>query len=208
MMRRFGRMSLRQGSGYDGMMLGPTLETPRLFLRPPQPDDLDAWARMLADPVTTRFLSGPKQRSEAWRILTLMTGAWITRGFSTFSVIEKASGLCIGRAGPWQPEGWPGTEIGWVLDRSVWGQGYATEAAARCIAWAYDELDWQEVVHVIDPGNAASIAAAHKLGSERWGKTRLPAPFAGATVDLYGQRRAAAVSKPVIRSAPMRRGGT
>jgi RimJ/RimL family protein N-acetyltransferase len=175
-------------------MLGPTLETPRLFLRPPSPDDLDAWATMLADPVTARFLGGAKQRSEAWRILTLMTGAWITRGFSTFSVIEKASGRCIGRAGPWHPEGWPGTEVGWVLDRSVWGQGYATEAASRCIAWAYEELGWDEVVHVIDPSNTPSIRVAHKLGSERWGRTRLPAPFSGANVELYGQRKASVVA--------------
>ena len=32
-----------------------------------------------------------------------------------FSVIEKDSGRWIGRIGPWQPEGWPGTEVGWSL---------------------------------------------------------------------------------------------
>ncbi|MGO4333335.1 GNAT family N-acetyltransferase [Labrys sp. KB_33_2] len=44
-------------------------------------------------------------------------------------------GQWVGRVGPWQPEGWPGTEIGWALYRSHWGKGYATEAAARCVTW-------------------------------------------------------------------------
>ncbi len=170
-------------------MLGPTLETPRLLLRPPLPEDLDAWAGMVADPVVTRFLGGPKQRSEAWRIMTLMTGAWVTRGFSNFSVIEKETGRWIGRTGPWQPEGWPGTEVGWAFDRSAWGKGFAREAAACCIEWAFGFLGWEEVVHVIDPANEASIALACRLGSQRWGRTRLPAPFQGTVVDLYGQRR-------------------
>lgn len=42
---------------------------------------------------------------------TLEAGAWTIRGFSMFSVIEKDSGQWIGRLGPWQPEGWPGTEV-------------------------------------------------------------------------------------------------
>jgi RimJ/RimL family protein N-acetyltransferase len=129
-------------------MSGPTLETERLQLRLPRPDDFDSWARMVADPVAMRFLGGPKCRSAAWRDMCMFTGAWIVRGFSNFSIIEKTTGRWIGRVGPWQPEGWPGTEVGWALDRSVWGRGYATEAAARCIAWAFEALGWDEVIHV------------------------------------------------------------
>ncbi len=85
-------------------------------------------------------------------------------------------------------------EGGWAFERSVWGRGLATEAAARCIRWAFEDLGWQEVVHVIDPANTASIALAHKLGSTRWCRAQLPAPFNGAKVDLYGQRREGAVT--------------
>ncbi len=170
--------------------LGPTLETERLWLRPPCAEDFDAWAEMVADPEATRFLGGAQPRPLAWRNMCMFAGAWIVRGFSNFSMIEKATGRWIGRAGPWQPEGWPGTEIGWSLDRSAWGKGYATEAAARCIDWAFNALGWDEVVHTIDPANAASIAVALRLGSQPRGPTRLPAPFELKTVDLYGQDRA------------------
>ena len=66
-----------------------------------------------------------------------MAGAWAIQGFAMFSVIEKVSGRWIGRIGPWQPEGWPGTEIGWGIVRDRCGFGYATEAAAATIDWAF-----------------------------------------------------------------------
>ena len=172
-------------------MLGPTLETERLLLRPPCPEDFDAWAGLMADADASRFIGGPLARPGTWRNICIVTGAWIVRGFSMFSIIEKATGRWIGRGGPWEPEGWPGKEVGWALDRSAWGQGYATEAAIRCMDWAFDELGWTEVVHCIAPENAASIRVALRLGSRRLGPTRLPVPFENVTVDLYGQDRAA-----------------
>jgi len=170
-------------------MIGPILETERLQLRPPRPDDFESWARMAADPVATRFLGGPQCRSAAWRNICVFTGAWIVRGFSNFSIIEKATGRWIGRAGPWQPEGWPGTEVGWALDRSAWGKGYATEVAARCIDWAFENLGWIEVIHVINPANKASVSVALRLGSRRRGSTPLPWPFETVTADIYAQDR-------------------
>jgi RimJ/RimL family protein N-acetyltransferase len=169
--------------------LGPTLETDRLRLRPPCAEDFDGWAALLADPVATRFIGGAQARSGAWRSLAMVTGAWTINGFSHFSVIEKASGRWIGRAGPWQPHGWPGPEIGWSFDRAAWGKGYATEAARRCLDFAFGTLGWERVVHVIDPANAASIAVAVRLGSALLGPARLPPPHEDAVADLYGQSR-------------------
>src|SRR3546814_19632868 len=80
-------------------------------------------------------------RSVAWRGLCSVTGAWAIRGFSMFSAVEKASGRWIGRLGPWQPEGWPGTEVGWALVRDVWGRGYENGiASCRESMWQYVEV--------------------------------------------------------------------
>ena len=171
-------------------MLGPTLETDRLVLRPPAAEDFEPWAALLADPVAAHFVGGAQPRAGAWRSLAMMTGAWLINGHSNFSVIEKASGRWIGRAGPWQPDGWPGPEIGWAFDRSAWGKGYATEAARRCLDFAFDALGWDRVVHVIDPANVASIRLATRLGSALLGPTRLPPPQDMVVADLYGQSRA------------------
>ena len=93
------------------------LETSRLVLRPPRADDLDAWAEMMLDEPSARFIGGTMPRAVCWRQLMTMIGAWHAQGFAMFSVIEKESGRWIGRVGPWQPEGWPGTEIGWAIVR-------------------------------------------------------------------------------------------
>lgn len=171
-------------------MHGPTLETDRLILRPTAPDDFDAWAACLADPVVTAFLGGPQSRALAWRNFMTMAGSWSLLGFGMFSVIERATGRWMGRLGPWEPEGWPGHEIGWGLVREAWGKGYATEGAAASMDWAFDTLGWNEVIHSINPENVASIAVAKKLGSTLLGPGELPEPFVGDRVDLWGQTRA------------------
>lgn len=171
------------------MSLRPTLETDRLILRPPCIEDFDAWAAFMADPEATRYLGGPQPPAGAWRNLAMMAGAWMISGFGNFSVIEKTSRRWIGRCGPWYPADWPGPEIGWAFDRSAWGRGYATEAAERCLTYAYDVLGWDRVVHPIDPGNIASIAVAKRIGSTLLGPVALVLPDMTKQVDLYGQTR-------------------
>ena len=107
----------------------PVLETERLILRCPEERDLDGFAEMMADEEAMRFLGGVKPRTEAWRTLAVLAGSCVIRGYTLFSVIDKASGDWLGRIGPWFPEAWPGTEVGWGLKRSAWGKGYAVEAA-------------------------------------------------------------------------------
>jgi RimJ/RimL family protein N-acetyltransferase len=171
--------------------LGPVLETERLILRPPIAEDLDGWTAFGADREATRFLGGPGPRPVAWRVLTSVAGSWALHGFGMFSVVEKASSRWIGRVGPWRPEGWPGTEVGWGLLTDAQGRGYASEAAVASIDWAVDHLGWDEVIHTIDPDNSASIALAQRLGSTRRGPGRLPAPFEDRTIDVWGQSAAA-----------------
>lgn len=167
--------------------LGPTLETERLLLRPTAAEDLDGWAELMGDPDTARFIGGVQPRAACWRGMMTMAGSWACHGFGMFSVIEKASGRWIGRIGPWQPEGWPGTEVGWGLMKSASGQGYAYEAATAAIDWAFDTLGWSEVIHCIDLDNIPSIRLAERLGSIHRGPGKLPAPFEDYAVDIWGQ---------------------
>jgi RimJ/RimL family protein N-acetyltransferase len=167
----------------------PRLETDRLILRPPEPGDLEPWTAFLADGEAQRFLGGAQPRPLAWRQICVMTGAWTMRGFSMFSVIEKASGRWVGRLGPWQPEGWPGTEVGWGLVRDAWGKGYASEGAAAAIDWAFETFGWTEVIHTIEAANVNSTKVAQRLGSTILRQAVLPAPL-NLPVDVWGQSRA------------------
>lgn len=171
---------------------GPILETQRLILRVPCADDFDAWAAFHADPQTMEHLGGVQARSEAWRGLCAMTGAHYIRGFTMFSLILKNgpdAGQWIGRIGPWQPEGWPGTEVGWGVASAYAGQGYAYEAAVATIDYAFDVLGWDDVMHCINPLNKPSEKLAIALGSKNRGTTRMPAPFQNIEVNDWGQSK-------------------
>ena len=183
------------------------LETPRLLLRPPRAGDFDEWANLMADPEAARFIGGQQPRAIAWRAFTSMAGAWQLQDFAMFSVIEKSTGRWIGRLGPWQPDGWPGTEVGWGLVRECWGRGYATEGAAASIDWAFSKLGWTEVIHCIAPDNLASQAVARKLGSRNRGRGTLPAPYADSRVDIWGQTHAEWLARPRRNATHRMRGG-
>lgn len=165
------------------------LETSRLLLRPTAPEDFEGWAAFMDDAEAARFIGGQQPRAAAWRGFLSMAGAWAMQGFAMFSVIEKSSGRWIGRIGPWVPEGWPGTEVGWGLAREAWGRGYAAEAAAATIDWAFANLGWTEVIHCIDPANRPSQALAARLGSRLRGPGQLPAPFEALPIEIWGQSR-------------------
>jgi RimJ/RimL family protein N-acetyltransferase len=169
--------------------MGPTLETERLVLRPPLQEDLDGWAALMGDEQSARFIGGVMPRSAAWRSMAAMAGSWLLKGFGMFSVVERDTGRWIGRVGPWHPEGWPGTEVGWALVRSAWGKGYAHESAQAAIGWTFANLGWSEVIHIIAPENLPSQRLAQRLGAANVGPTRMPPPYEDIEVDLWRQSR-------------------
>jgi ribosomal-protein-alanine N-acetyltransferase len=73
-------------------------------------------------------------------------------------------------------------EIGYILKRSAWGKGYATEATKRLLKFAFEETPLEELVATIDPDNAASRRVLEKCG-----------------LDYEGIRRAYAIECPGFR---------
>ena len=62
--------------------------------------------------------------------------------------------------------------LGWVIDRGLWGQGLATEAAAAALADVFRRVGLEQVVSYTSPDNTASLRVMEKLGLVRGGKTR------------------------------------
>lgn len=142
------------------------VETERLLLRQFQQSDFETYARMLADPEVVRYLlpGGPAARGDAWRHMAMLAGHWQLKGFGHWAVEVKETGRFIGRAGLWFPEGWPEYEVGWTIDRAVWGNGYATEAARPALHHARETLGLRHVISLILPENVRSIRVSEKLG--------------------------------------------
>ncbi|NEP15049.1 MAG: GNAT family N-acetyltransferase [Symploca sp. SIO2C1] len=156
-------------------MLIPQLETQRLILRGFRQQDFDAYAQMCADPEVMRYIGDGTtlSRQQSWRNMALMLGHWQLRGYGMWAVVERQSGEMIGRIGCWQPEGWPGFEVGWMLQRTHWGCGLATEGATAAMDYTFRELQQSHVLSLICPENTASIRVAQKLREKLEGTTKI-----------------------------------
>ncbi len=164
-----------------------TLETPRLLLRQFKESDLDSYAEMCADEEVMRYIGEGRAltRAEAWRNMAVILGHWHLRGYGLWAVEEKESGLLVGRAGFFNPEGWPGFELGWLLGRPHWGKGFATEAARAALDHAFSTLNRTRVISLIRPGNERSIRVAERIGE----KYETTIDVSGADALLYSINR-------------------
>jgi RimJ/RimL family protein N-acetyltransferase len=145
----------------------PSVETERLLLRGFRESDFEDYAAMLADPEVGRTLGGVQSRTDAWRSLALISGHWALRGFGFWAVERKSDGAVLGRIGLWQPEGWPGLEVGWTLASRYWGQGYATEAGRASLDYGFRTFGVDRLISLIAPDNRRSQAVARRLGETK-----------------------------------------
>jgi RimJ/RimL family protein N-acetyltransferase len=146
----------------------PTLRTKRLILRAQRPDDTEALMAAFGDDDFSRYITRERRaltRMEAWRPIALVPGMWTVNGYGQWMVEERATGLPVGRLGPWYPDGWPGFEIGWSIFPGHQGKGYAVEGTVAAMIWVHEALGRDEVIHLIDPANAASEKVATRLGA-------------------------------------------
>jgi RimJ/RimL family protein N-acetyltransferase len=157
---------------------GPTLESPRLLLRPHGIDDFEPLHALTVAPAPRAFLSGEPSREESYKRLLTSIASWHLFGYGTFAAIERESGLYVGNCGLFRLErdldppfeGEP--EAGWIVAQSRWGRGYAGEAMEAALAWFDEAVGIRRTVCMISPGNRASERVAAKLGYEPIGLSR------------------------------------
>ena len=142
----------------------PRVETPRLILRGWRASDAEAHAAMCAEPEVMRSVGGVLTPQQSWRVMAQHAGHWTLRGYGPWVIERRDDGVLLGRAGLWNPDGWPGLELGWVLARHAWGHGYATEAAHAALEWTWASVETDRVISIIAPENRASIRVAERLG--------------------------------------------
>jgi RimJ/RimL family protein N-acetyltransferase len=145
----------------------PILETERLRLRGWTESDFEPYARMMSDSDVARFIGGVMSRNDAWRSMAAIIGHWALRGYGFWVVERKTDSAFLGRIGLWRPEGWPGLEVGWALDRPYWGDGYATEAARAAFDYGFRSHPVDKLISLIDPKNGPSQRVAARLGAAK-----------------------------------------
>jgi RimJ/RimL family protein N-acetyltransferase len=104
-------------------------------------------------------------------------------------VERKSDGALVGRVGLINPEGWPGLELGWTLGRPYWGQGFASEAAAVALGYAFTTQPVERMISCIDPENEASQAVAERIGETKGERRMLRTGGKDFPVDIWSIAR-------------------
>jgi RimJ/RimL family protein N-acetyltransferase len=144
------------------------LETNRLVLRHLELGDLDALYRLYRDPqIRAHFPDGTRTLAETRDELEwFLDGNHTPPELGLWATVERSTGKFLGRCGllPWMIDGQPEVELAYLIDKSRWGEGLATEAARGIIQHARAKLHLKRLICLIMPGNAASVAVATKVG--------------------------------------------
>jgi ribosomal-protein-alanine N-acetyltransferase len=146
----------------------PELQTQRLLLRRWRPDDRTPFAALNADREVMHHFPQHLTRRES-DILADRLDAHIEReGWGLWAMEVRANGRFIGFTGLARPAFaapfMPAVEIGWRLAREAWGHGFATEAARAAAAFAFENLQVEEIVSFTVPANERSRAVMRRLG--------------------------------------------
>jgi RimJ/RimL family protein N-acetyltransferase len=142
-----------------------TLETPRLLLRPPGPEDLGAIAAQMNDWDVVKNLSRapfPYGENHARDFLGRQEDGRARGTDFAFAVARKADRALVGMCGVHLRE--TGFELGYWLGRSHWGQGFATEAAGEVLGFAFRNLRAERVDAGWFHDNPPSGRVLQKLG--------------------------------------------
>jgi RimJ/RimL family protein N-acetyltransferase len=147
-----------------------TIETPRLLLRPWQPDDLAELTRLLSDPEVIRYIvlnEQPFTPEDVAEVSARTLEQWEHHGFGPWVAVEKATGRWAGRIGLNQVLGWPDAdkvEVGWELHREFWGRGLATEGGRASVRYGFEVVGLARIISATMVTNVASRRVMDKCG--------------------------------------------
>ncbi len=152
-------------------MLEPIV-TPRTRIRRWEDRDRAAFHRLNSDETVMRFFPFRRSRAESDRVMDELNQRLERDGYSFLALEVEETNEAVGILGMARLDSvmpvFPGVEIGWRLLPDHWGKGYATEAAAACLARAFAEPNaLAEIVSFCVETNRASEAVMLRLGFQR-----------------------------------------
>ncbi len=146
------------------------LETARLLFRDHQPEDLEPYCAMEADPEVRRYVGGqPRMRPAAEHKFRSVYLPPVRNRLGLWATIFKPEGHYIGYCGLYPHFGERGPipgegTLAFYLARAYWGRGLATEAGHAFVRFGFGELGLTRIVAGVEVGNDASLRVLEKLG--------------------------------------------
>jgi len=133
--------------------------------------DLEEMAAINADIAVMEFFPRLATKEETANFIQRMQKQWTDKGFCYFAVDKLENSEFIGFIGlseqTFEAPFTPCVDIGWRLRKTAWNQGFATEGAARCLDFAFQDLNLQKIVAVAPKINVRSEQVMKKIGMKK-----------------------------------------
>ena len=148
------------------------IETTRLYLRELCQADYAALCAILQDKEVMYAYEHAFSDIEAQEWMDKQCRRYQENGFGLWAVLRKDTKEMIGQCGLTLQDcgGKEVLEIGYLFQKAVWHQGYATEAAIACKHYAFEQVGADEVYSIIRENNLPSQKVAIRNGMTIKGK--------------------------------------
>ena len=153
----------------------PELTTPQLVLRPFDRLDIDRVVELAGErEVADNTLNVPhpylEKHAEEW--IGSHPGQLSRLESITYAVTSAEDGALLGAVGLILETDHDRAELGYWIGKPFWGRGYATEAAAAIVDWAFSALQLHRIHSGHFSHNPASGRVLRKLGMRHEGRLR------------------------------------
>ena len=144
-------------------------ETERLILREWTGPDSEPFINLNKNPVVMEYFPYLYTDDETISSINKFIQHYEIHGYTIFVCELKNTAEFIGFVGLLNRDDMPFSpcvEIGWRLANSYWGNGYATEAAIKCLDIGFNEFKLNEIVSFTSKLNRKSERVMQKIGME------------------------------------------
>ena len=152
----------------DYLELKPTLETPRLILRPLTPEDVPDLRRWLARDEIYTYWGRPASKGEREpETMFVDPRPWVKRKPSPdfkWGVVCRDTNTVIGDISVFDIENNRMGSVGYRFDPDEWGNGYATEALQAAVRFIFTCTELDRLQATADVRNTASNRVLEKCG--------------------------------------------
>jgi ribosomal-protein-alanine N-acetyltransferase len=152
--------------------------TERLNLRRWIDSDNLPCVEMNKDREVMKFFPKTQTADETLAMIKRINARFEENGFGFYVVEEKSTKDFLGFTGFGIPafESFftPCVEIGWRFKKDAWGRGYATEAAAGCLRYGFETLQFDKIVSFTSVLNTNSEKVMQRIGMIRVGEFNHP----------------------------------
>lgn len=150
----------------------PTLQTPRLILRPYRLDEAAIVSQLANDKdiaTNTENLPYPYEEYMAYNWISHHEDMFLRGDLLNLAVCLRKTNEVIGAIGFDLDLKNDNAELGYWLGRPFWGKGYATEAARRMLHYGFTELNFHRIHSCHLSLNPASGHVLQKIGMQHEG---------------------------------------